>query len=326
MRNLIVNSQNVEINFGGGAGIFDQTYSVPEGSILGMIGPSGCGKTTTMRVALGLLSPQKGTISVFGKQPTAFRASDREQIGYIPQQFVLYPRLTVSENAQFVASLYGMDGRQIKDRLDQLLGFVDLSDARHRLGANLSGGMQRRLMLAGALMHDPVLLFADEPTAGIDPVLRGRFWEYFRQLRDEGRTLYISTQYVGEAIYCDYVAVMRKGRILAIDTPEGLRKRVLGGEIIHVTLEKPEDVARALETLGRWGAVVKEARPVPGSATDIHVVVDDAREWLPEVLNRLENQRPRIVVSGAAPLEISYDEIFIKLMEADAQQQEATRG
>ncbi|GAB4437172.1 MAG: ABC transporter ATP-binding protein [Chloroflexi bacterium OHK40] len=324
--NDAIRSEDIELDFGNGAGIFDQTYSVPEGTILGMIGPSGCGKTTTCRVALGLLTPQKGRITTLGRTPTAFRAEDRERIGYIPQQFVLYPRLSVAENAAFVASLYGMPAGQVRSRMDELLAFVELSDARNRLGQNLSGGMQRRLMLAGALMHDPILLFADEPTAGIDPVLRARFWEYFRKLRDEGRTLVVTTQVVSEAVYCDYVAVMRKGRILAVDTPANLRKMALGGEIIDVTLDDPDDMRRAMETLRRWDDVVKAVHRAPGGEADLHVVVDDAREWLPEVLNRLENQRPRIAIAGAAPLEVSYDEVFIKIMEQDQQRQEAQGG
>jgi ABC-2 type transport system ATP-binding protein len=323
---LVVVSNDVEIDFGGGAGIFDQTYSVPEGTILGMIGPSGCGKTTTMKVALGLLAPQKGSITTFGRVPTTFRARDRERLGYIPQHFVLYPRLTVAENAEFVASLYGMSGRQIKERLDELLAFVELSDAKHRLGQNLSGGMQRRLMLAGALMHDPALLFADEPTAGIDPVLRGRFWEFFRQLRDQGRTLYVSTQYVGEAIYCDYVAVMRKGRILAIDTPTGLRKSILGGEVIHITLAEPHQIRSALDRLARFAPITKAER-VTGTDNQIHITVTDAGEWLPEVLNFLEkNSDGPIAIASAEELQISYDDIFIKIMQQEEQKQEAANG
>lgn len=327
-RKLTILSEGVEVDFGNGAGIFDQHYSVPEGTILGMIGPSGCGKTTTCRVALGLLAPQKGRITTLGRTPTHFRARDRELIGYIPQQFVLYPRLSVAENAAFVASLYGMPAHQVRQRMHEMLAFVDLAEARHRLGQNLSGGMQRRLMLAGALMHDPTLLFADEPTAGIDPVLRARFWGYFRQLRDQGRTLVVTTQVVSEAIYCDYVAVMRKGRILAVETPENLRRMALGGEIIDLTLKNSEDVHRALEVLKRWKDVVKAVHRSPNleAEADIHVVVENAREWLPEVLTRLANQKPRISVESAAPIDVSYDEVFIRIMQQDEQQQEAANG
>lgn len=316
-RPTAIDSQHVDMIFGKDAGVFDQTYTLPEGTILGMIGPSGCGKTTTVRLALGLLKPQRGSLSVMSRSPSAFRAADRERIGYIPQQFVLYPNLTVTENAQFVASLYGMRTARFKQRLEALLAFVDMSDARHRLGKQLSGGMQRRLMLAGALMHDPALLFADEPTAGIDPVLRGRFWEYFRQLRDEGRTLFVTTQYVGEATYCDYVAVMRKGRLLVVDTPQGLRRRVLGGEIIQLKLADTARMAAALTALQRFKPVQAVTR-VPGSDDQLHVTVDDAGEWLPEVLNQLENEStPAIVVESAEEFQLSYDDIFIKIMEQE---------
>lgn len=317
-----IESQNVDLIFAPGAGVFDLTYTVPEGSILGMIGPSGCGKTTTVRLALGLYTPQRGSLNVFNRPPSTFRASDREMIGYIPQQFVLYPNLTVSENAAFVASLYGMRGSAIKQRLDELLAFTDLTEASNRLASQLSGGMQRRLMLTCALMHNPHLLFADEPTAGIDPVLRGRFWEYFRQLRDEGRTLFVTTQYVGEAAYCDYVAVMRKGRLLAVDTPESLRRRVLGGEIIHMTLEDPSRVPEALELLRRYEHV-QHADLLPNTNNQLQVTVEDAGEWMPEVLNLLEDPTgPGIVVSSAEEFHISYDDVFIKLME----QEEAANG
>ncbi len=318
MRNpttLAIDSQGVDLIFAPGAGVFDQTYQLPAGSILGVIGPSGCGKTTTVRLALGLHAPQKGTLTVLGRAPTTFRTSDREQIGYIPQQFVLYPNLTVTENATFVASLYGMSARQIDARLKELLAFVDLSEARHRLGSQLSGGMQRRLMLAGALMHDPTLLFADEPTAGIDPVLRGRFWEFFRTLRNDGRTLFITTQIISEAVYCDYVAVMRKGRILVIDTPTNLKRRALDGAIIQLRLADPQRVAEALNTLERF-AYVRAVRRVPGSTNELHVVVDDAADRLPDVLNVLENPAGLgLRIERAEELPISYDEVFIQIME-----------
>lgn len=320
-----IEASNVSLVFGEHAGVFDQTYHVPEGTILGLIGPSGCGKTTTVRLALGLYRPQSGTIRVLGADPAAFRAEHRARIGYIPQQFVLYPSLSVAENAEFIASLYGMRRHQIRRRLDELLEFVDLAAARNRLGRQLSGGMQRRLMLVGALMHNPDLLFADEPTAGIDPVLRGRFWEYFRTLRDEGRTLLITTQIVSEAMYCDYVAVMRQGRLLAIDTPQNLKRRALGGEIIHLTLANPANLAKAIGALRRYPHV-KEVRYVPESDRELYVTVDDAGDWLPDVLNVLENpQGPNIAVESAEELAMTFDDVFIRIIRQwEAQSEEQT--
>ena len=133
----------------------------------------------------------------------------------MPQQSALYPQLTTIENLNFVASLYGIFPLGRGKRLHALLEFVELYDARNRLVSQLSTGMQRRLAIAAALVNEPQLIFADEPTAGIDPILRAKFWNNFRQLRDEGRTLFITTQYVGEAAYCDYVGVMRAGRLIA---------------------------------------------------------------------------------------------------------------
>jgi ABC-2 type transport system ATP-binding protein len=166
-------------------------------------------------------------------------------------------------------------------------------------------------------MHDPTLLFADEPTAGIDPVLRGRFWEYFRQLRDQGRTLFITTQVVSEAVYCDRVAVMRKGRLLAVDTPENLKRKAMGGEIIQMVLEDPNRVREAVAVLSRYEPV-KAVRSLSDQPGCLQVTVDDAGEWTPEVLNVLEDpDGPAIVVASAGELPISYDDVFIRIMQQE---------
>lgn len=312
-------SEHVDLIFGEDAGVFDLTYSLPEGTILGMIGPSGCGKTTTVRLALGLYAPQRGHVAVFDRPPTSFGPRDRERIGYIPQQFVLYPNLSVAENAAFVAALYGMPDAQVKARLDELLAFVDLEAARHRLGRQLSGGMQRRLMLVCALMHNPSLLFADEPTAGIDPVLRARFWDYFRRLRNEGRTLFVTTQLVGEAVYCDYVAVMRKGRLLTVDTPENLRRQALGGEIIRLTLNDLSDTYKAIARLRGYPAATSIRRASDDELV-VRVTVAEAATQLPDLLNYLEQTDEDwqgLTIARAEEEQIGYDEVFIKIMERE---------
>ena len=223
---LRLTREHVDLIFAKDAGVFDQTYELPEGTIFGMIGPSGCGKTTTVRLMIGLLAPERGNLTCAGPGADSLSRRRRERIGYMPQQFVLYPNLTW-ENLNFVASLYGMGYcRRRKQRWSKVLEFVELSDARDRLGSQLSGGMQRRLELACTLVHDPLLMFADEPTAGIDPVLRGKFWDHFRQLRDQGRTLFVTTQYVGEASLLRLGGGDARGpRCWLVDTPEGLRRR-----------------------------------------------------------------------------------------------------
>jgi ABC-2 type transport system ATP-binding protein len=209
-------------------------FAVHEGEIFGFIGPSGSGKTTTIRLMNGTYKPTEGTARVFGQSADHMSARVRESIGYLPQLFILYPNLSVKENIDFTASLYGMSWFGRRKRRREVLEFVELWEHRSKLARDISGGMQRRLSLASSLIHNPRLIFLDEPTAGIDPILRAKFWDAFRTLKSEGRSLFITTQYVTEAEYCDRVAVLGQGRIIALDTPENLRTRAFGGEIVEV--------------------------------------------------------------------------------------------
>jgi ABC-2 type transport system ATP-binding protein len=219
---------DVSRRFGGAEVVRGLTFGVARRTICGLLAPSGGGKTTTLRLIAGIYPPSAGTVRVLGGAPSRFGEDERRRIGYMPQHFVLYPELSVRRNLEFMAGIYGLPRRGRRERIEALLSLVDLADARDRAARRLSGGMQRRLQLAATLLHDPALLIIDEPTAGIDPLLRARFWEHFRALRDEGRTLIISTQYVTEAEYCDSVVLMRTGEVIAAGTPEELRARAFG--------------------------------------------------------------------------------------------------
>jgi len=308
----IISLHNVERLFSKDSGVFDLTFDVPPGIIFGLIGPSGCGKTTTLRLLTGLYEPDRGSLSVLGEQPIKFHTRTRQRIGYMPQQFVLYPHLTVSENLAFAASLYGLGFLQRRRRMKLMLDFVELTKERRRLGSQLSGGMQRRLGLAAALVHDPQVLFADEPTAGVDPVLRGKFWDQFRLLRDQGRTLFVTTQYVGEAAYCDLVAIMRAGRVIEIDSPEGLRRKALGGEVIKLLVNLAQ-VQQAQQLLLQQDFVsdVRRSREQPGL---LLVYVDDAASRLPPIVS-LMSQANNIGVEQAEKYVPPFDDVFIALME-----------
>ena len=304
----------------GGAGVFDLNFTLPKGAILGMIGPSGCGKTTTIRLINGVYGPTAGVVRVFGQDPSRFDAEHKARMGYIPQHFVLYPTLSVEENMQFLGRIYGMSSAERKAKIGPFLEFVELKDARKRLASKLSGGMQRRLMLAGALLHDPDLLIADEPTAGIDPILRTRIWDNFRFLRDQGKTLLVTTQYVGEAAYCDNVAVMRRGRLVAMDTPTGLRRQAMGGEVIHLQVEEGRlaQCIRFLEDLPQ----VKGMQRIVGEREGIHVFVADAARELPALLALLR-ERLELTPSVAEPYVPPFDEVFVRLIHASEAEQEA---
>mgnify|MGYP001340455943 CR=1 FL=1 len=310
--NDVLVMQEASLDFGGGAGVFDLTFSLPRGAILGMIGPSGCGKTTTVRLLNGIFGPTAGDVRVFDKDPLKFTDGDKARIGYIPQHSLLYANLSAEENLHFLGGMYGMSARERKAKMPGLMEFVELTEARKRLARQLSGGMQRRLMLAGALLHEPDLLFADEPTAGIDPILRARIWDNFRELRDQGKTLLITTQYVGEAAYCDLVALMRRGRLVTIDTPNGLRRQALGGEGVHLQL----DGSRVLEVMQFLEALpqVKRTERMPGEPDGILAFVEDAGEELQVLLATLKEQKgitPRV----AEPYLPSFDEVFVRLIQ-----------
>ena len=214
------------------------SIQIPKNAIFGFIGPSGSGKTTIVRLLLGIYPPSSGSAQIFGHQPHHFSQNDRERIGYMPQLFMLQNGLTVWQNLAFVASLYGLTSHR-KKRIRKALELVELTGHEKKRASDLSGGMQRRLSLASALLHDPELIFLDEPTAGIDPVLRRKFWDHFQDLKKKGNTLFITTQYVSEAAYCDYVGVMSDGRLLMVDTPQNLKRIGMGGEIIELIFEEP---------------------------------------------------------------------------------------
>lgn len=289
----------------------DVTMSVPRGSIFGFIGPSGSGKTTTIRLLTGVYKPTAGEIEVLGRDPAHFNQATRAMIGYMPQLFVLYPELTVWENLNFVASLYGMKLRR-KQRLHEVLSFVELDEHRHKLVRDVSGGMQRRLSLAATLVHRPELIFLDEPTAGIDPVLRRKFWDHFGELKEAGRTLFITTQYVSEAIYCDFVGVLSKGRLLVVDTPKALRYRAFGGDIVDFQAEQPLSFqhVHALRELS-----FIQATPRRVSEAHVRLIVGEAATDIPELLEWAQAQE--IAVASVEEYMPPFDDVFVELVEED---------
>ncbi len=191
--------------------------------IVGIAGPNGSGKTTLIQCLLGLLGPTAGEASIDGTDSRALGPADRANLGYMPQESAIYRDLTVRANVAFFARLYGVEDR--KRAVDRVLALVDLDERADARIDELSGGMVRRTSLACALVHDPDVLFLDEPTVGLDPELRASMWERFRERRDEGTLVVVSTHYLGEVSRCDRVLFLRAGRVLDIDTPEGFLDR-----------------------------------------------------------------------------------------------------
>ncbi|MDP9474488.1 MAG: ABC transporter ATP-binding protein, partial [Actinomycetota bacterium] len=233
---MAVEAKGLVKRFGGDEVLKGINLAVERGEIFGLIGPSGAGKSTLMRTLTGYLSPSEGEVEVLGRSPATFGPEEKRRVGYMPQGFVLYGQLSVRQNLNFIAGLYGLGFGERRRRVQETLEFVELWEHRRKAAGDVSGGMQRRLQLAAAIVHEPELLFVDEPTANLDPILRRRFWEEFRALREGGRTLFVTTQYVGEAELCDRVGLLADGKIVATGTPEELRRQAFGGENIELRL------------------------------------------------------------------------------------------
>jgi len=314
---VAVTTSSLTKSYGNNAGVFDLDIDIESGTIVGFIGPSGSGKTTTVHLLTGVLAPDSGTAEVLGERPLAFSRSTRSRIGYMPQESILYPDLSLRENLNFAASLYGMPYRR-KEKLGRLIDFVELESAVDRLPREASGGEKRRAMLAATLIHDPELIFLDEPTAGVDPVLRRKFWDRFGELAESGKTLVVTTQYVGEAAYCDYVAVLAEGRVLTIDTPEALRRQAYGGEIIEMAFTTPPGTDDLI-------SLESEAISLDRVERDrIRLVVEKADDALPSIAAWAE--RRNLEVEKTEPYLPPFDDVFVELVSRLQNREATTNG
>lgn len=229
---------------------------VPEGTVFGLVGPNGAGKTTLIRALVGALRPTGGDARVLGLDPLKDRARLRRRIGYMPQPPALYEDLSARDNVAFFGAAHRVPG--LRGRVAEVLEFTDLSERTKDAVHTLSGGMKRRVSLACALVHQPQVLFLDEPTAAVDPLLRSRFWETFRGLAEAGTTLFISTHLMDEAVLCDRIAVLRRGRVIAANTPRRMLERGRARLVVGRSDEReesiiggrPEDLAEALRRYG----------------------------------------------------------------------------
>jgi ABC-2 type transport system ATP-binding protein len=221
MKNVVV-TKDLTKKFGDLTAVDNLNLKLPKGEVFGFIGPNGSGKTTAIKMLCGLLKPTLGESYVLGKKIPD--ASIYPRIGYMPQETALYMDLTVKQTIQFFGEIYGLSKDAIVKREKDLLDFVDLKARRDEIVYNLSGGMKHRLSLAVSLIHEPELLFLDEPTVGVDPELRTTFWSYFKDLCSSGVTVLITTHYMDEASRCDRVGMIRAGRMVACDSPARMKE------------------------------------------------------------------------------------------------------
>ncbi|MGD8244457.1 MAG: ABC transporter ATP-binding protein [Anaerolineae bacterium] len=241
---------------------------VRQGEIFGLLGPDGAGKTTTIRMLCAIMDPSEGRATVAGFDTAKDPEAIKQRIGYMPQQFSLYGDLTVDENLTFFADVFQVDRKTRRERKETLLHFARLTDFRDRRAAHLSGGMQKKLALACTLIHQPEIIFLDEPTTGVDPVSRREFWDILTELHLEGVTLFVSTPYMDEAERCSRVALMFEGQIIVCDEPARI-KGLVEGELLELRPDRLREASRLIKEL-------PGVLEVQTYGDLLHVFVDDA--------------------------------------------------
>lgn len=302
--NNAVETRDLLKTFGSFTAVDRVSLEVAKGEIFGFLGPNGAGKSTTIRILCGLLSPTSGDARVNGfdvaRQPEEVKGS----IGYMSQKFSLYDDLTVEENIDFFTGIYGVPHARRAERKAYVLEMANLADRRSAPTRTLSGGWKQRLALGCAILHDPPVLFLDEPTSGVDPIARGGFWALINDLSRTGHTIFVSTHYMDEAEYCHRLALMYRGKVIALGTPEELKQGLAGRTLMQVESGDPLETMRALEAMPGVEDVA-----VFGSGLHVTLassgIADDIRRGLGDRLRSLE------------PIQPSMEDVFVALIEAE---------
>jgi len=230
----VIEVRDLTRKFGSFVAVDRVSFDVCEGEIFGYLGANGAGKSTTIRMMCGLLSPTSGAAQVAGIDVVRFPERVKRVIGYMSQKFSLYPDLEVMENLEFFAGMYGLGGKKFQKRAGELLEIMSLTNVRTTITSDLPGGFRQRVALACSILHEPRILFLDEPTAGVDPPARRDFWRLVRSLASTGTTILVTTHYMDEAEYCDRVGLMVDGKLAALDTPAMLKQRIIKDSMLEL--------------------------------------------------------------------------------------------
>lgn len=284
------------------------SFAVARGEVFGFLGPNGAGKTTTIKILTGLLPPSSGQARVAGYDVARESRLVRRRLGYMSQLFSLYLDLTVEENIQLFAGLYGVAGRRYRERRDWVLEMAGLTEQRRRLTGELALGHKQRLALGCAVLHQPEVLFLDEPTSGVDPVSRRSFWELIYHLAREGTTVLVSTHYMDEAEYCNRLALMHRGRLIALDRPTALR----GSLTLPILEIEVNDAVRAVEALSGAPGVLEAAM----FGRKVHAMVEEELAGERGVAERLVSAGLWVgAIRRVAP---SLQDVFVALVRRNA--------
>src|SRR5216110_1593709 len=312
----MIECRNLTKRFGSFTAVDHVTFSVAKGSIFGFLGPNGSGKSTVIRMLCGILQPTEGTATVAGIDVAEASDELKATIGYMSQKFSLYDELTVHENLQFYGRLYGLKGAALKERMDELIALTHLEPYLARRAALLSGGWRQRLAMACALMHQPTVLFLDEPTAGIDPVARRELWDLLFEFTANGMTLFVTTHYMDEAERCDHVGYIYMSKLIVCGEPDELKKmpevNPPGTRRLDVTCDH---VTTALHAMHEMRGV----RSATVFGQSMHLLVDESVKRA-----QIDEQLRKVGVSHAEIHEMgpSLEDVFVELSAKHASEQQ----
>jgi ABC-2 type transport system ATP-binding protein len=308
MNGWAVETESLVKKFGSFAAVDHVSLRVAKGEIFGFLGPNGAGKSTTIRMLCGLLTPTSGK-AIVGDLDVAVQPEEvRRNIGYMSQKFSLYDDLTVEQNIDFFSGMYGVPRNQREARKKYVLEMANITGRRDALTRTLSGGWKQRLALGCAILHDPPVLFLDEPTSGVDPIARQSFWELIRELAKTGHTIFVSTHYMDEAEYCHRLALMYRGRVIALGPPADLRAELSTHTLLQLDTQAPLETMRALENVPGIGEVA-----VFGGG--LHVSVDELDSGMALIRARLAANN--IVIRRLEKILPSLEDVFVALIEAE---------
>ncbi|WP_330631054.1 ABC transporter ATP-binding protein [Halocatena halophila] len=307
-----ISATDVELVYADGTrAVRGVSLEIPEGEFFGFLGANGAGKTTMIKTLVTLLRPTSGTITVNGYDVTDRPRAVRSSIGYMAQETSIDEELTARENIRFACDAYGVRSADRSERIDTLLDLVDLQAEADSLAKSFSGGMKKRLDVATALVHQPPVVFLDEPTTGLDPEARNRLWDYFRTINDDGTTVFLTTQYLEEADQlCDRISVIRDGTIVADGSPAALKSTV-GGDVIDITLTEPtpETIQRARATID---AIEEAELSVEPTESGIAVTASNAHSLGPELITTLAES---FEIAGFQTRSPTLDDVFLALTD-----------
>lgn len=298
-----VEVKNLSVQFGDFFAVKNITFDVKKGEIFGFLGANGAGKTTTIKVLCGVQRPTSGEVCVNGESYEDITAL-KGQIGYMSQKFTLYDDLTVYENFSFNSSLRKLDRSFFQKRIKELLDFIGFEYPLHALVADLPGGIKQQVSLVVSMLHDPEVIFLDEPTAGVTPYYRNKFWDLIRTLSKKGKTVFVTTHYMDEAEYCDRIALMRTGEIIALDTPKNLKKKVFPEKLLEISnLNKASNVIEQLKE-------DKNILSLLPFGSRYHLILKD-------LAAHKEFQLKYSHIFNVKEIEPNLEDVFVRLVEGD---------